>query len=292
MTLSLSWKLPVTSVNNNTTLSVCLSVSQHQSSPSVWPHNLATRFRPPSATLVSAKPFSHGTGTLRCLQKEMVTYRHWFVSLWRDRDNVPHCWILHLDKTEWRLISATLCGWRRCFVADQLWLMTRIREEKQHQSTVLSTALTALHRHHASSRNKLYITLPNNQSRIWLHLRYMMWCHHISPALPAALVPCAAVCCVQDCDSHLYWSLSSNALGYLADDCLLVADARVRQCVLLTLEHLLSVGRAAVLETGPLPLQDHKSGTVCRPSQTMWSVIRPLQAVTEDIFIWIVWTVI
>ena len=23
------------------------------------------------------------------------------------------------DKTEWQLISATLCGWRRCFVADQ-----------------------------------------------------------------------------------------------------------------------------------------------------------------------------
>ena len=26
--------------------------------------------------LVSAEPFSHGTGTLRCLQKEMATYRH------------------------------------------------------------------------------------------------------------------------------------------------------------------------------------------------------------------------
>ena len=25
-------------------------------------------------------------------------------------------------------ISATLCGWRRCFVADQLWFMTHIRE--------------------------------------------------------------------------------------------------------------------------------------------------------------------
>ena len=36
-------------------------------------------------------------------------------------------------------------------------------------------------------------------------------------------------------------------------------------CVLPTLEHSLSVGRAAVLETGPLPPQDHKSGTVCRP---------------------------
>ena len=32
--------------------------------------------RPPSATVVSAEPFSHGPGTLRCLQKEMATYRH------------------------------------------------------------------------------------------------------------------------------------------------------------------------------------------------------------------------
>ena len=65
---------------------------------------VATGFRPPSATMVSAEPFSHGTGTLRCLQKEMATYRS--VSLWRDRD----CRILSPDKTEWRLILATLCG--------------------------------------------------------------------------------------------------------------------------------------------------------------------------------------
>jgi len=71
------------------------------------------------------------TGILQCLQKEMATYRHWSVSLWRDPDDVPHCRILFPDKTEWRLISATLCGWRRCFVADQLWFMTRIREEEE-----------------------------------------------------------------------------------------------------------------------------------------------------------------
>jgi len=38
--------------------------------------------------------FSHGTGTLRCLQKEMATHRHWSVSIWRDPDNVWHCRIL------------------------------------------------------------------------------------------------------------------------------------------------------------------------------------------------------
>ena len=74
---------------------------------------------------------SHGTGTLRCLQKEMATYRHRSVSLWRDPDDVSHCWILSPDKTEWRLISATLCGWRRCFVAE-LWFMTRKREDYRH----------------------------------------------------------------------------------------------------------------------------------------------------------------
>ena len=46
-------------------------------------------------------------------------------------DDVSHCQILSRDKTEWRLFSATLCGWGRCFVADQLWLMKRIREEEE-----------------------------------------------------------------------------------------------------------------------------------------------------------------
>jgi len=45
------------------------------------------------------------------------------MSLWWDSDDVPHCWILSSDKTEWQLMSATLCGWRYCFVADQLWFM-------------------------------------------------------------------------------------------------------------------------------------------------------------------------
>ena len=35
------------------------------------------------------------------------------------------------DKTEWRFIPTTLCRWRRCFLADQLWFMTSIREEEE-----------------------------------------------------------------------------------------------------------------------------------------------------------------
>ena len=53
----------------------------------------------------------------------MATDRHWSVSLWRDPDDVPHCRILSSDKIEWRLISATLRRWRRCFVAHQLLLL-------------------------------------------------------------------------------------------------------------------------------------------------------------------------
>jgi len=56
--------------------------------------------RPPSATVVSAEPFSHGMGTLRCLQKEMATYGHWSVSLWWDPDDVPRCRILSLTKLD------------------------------------------------------------------------------------------------------------------------------------------------------------------------------------------------
>ena len=58
-----------------------------------------------------------------CRRKRRLT--DWSVSLWRDPDDVPHCRILSPDKTEWRLISATLCGWRRRFVADQLIMHTR-----------------------------------------------------------------------------------------------------------------------------------------------------------------------
>ena len=101
-------------------------------------------------TVVSTKPFSHGTGTLRCLQKEMATYRHWSVSLWRDPDDVPRCGILSRDKTEWRLISATLCGWRRGFVADQLWVMTRIQEEEEEQTKSGSGVMSCSVDHHVS----------------------------------------------------------------------------------------------------------------------------------------------
>jgi len=128
----------------------------------MWPRNPATRFRPPLATVVSAEPFSHGTGTLQCLQKEMATYIHWSVSLWRDPDDVSHCRILSPDKTEWRLISATLCGWGCCFVADQLWLMTRIREEEEdcwHVSGCHCWHLSGCHCWHVSGCTEIVVSL-------------------------------------------------------------------------------------------------------------------------------------
>jgi len=56
---------------------------------------------------------------------ETTTTMSWQVN----KPRVPHCRILSPDKTKWQLTSATLCGWRRCFVAEQLWFMTRIREK-------------------------------------------------------------------------------------------------------------------------------------------------------------------
>jgi len=53
------------------------------------------------------------------------------LSLQWDSDDAPNWRILSPDKTEWRLIPAALCRWRRCFLADQLWFMTRIREEEE-----------------------------------------------------------------------------------------------------------------------------------------------------------------
>ena len=78
------------------------------------------------STVVSTEPFSRRTGTLRCLQKEMATYRHWSVSLWQDPDDVPHCRILSPDKTEWQLISATLCRLSPRTTRTTLWLIPLI----------------------------------------------------------------------------------------------------------------------------------------------------------------------
>jgi len=55
----------------------------------------------------------------------------------------------------------------------------------------------------------------------------------------------------------------------------------------LVLEHSLSVGRAAVLETGSLPPQDNRSGTVCRPISDYVSCHTASSGsyITEDVFI-------
>ena len=55
-----------------------------------------------------------------------------------------------------------------------------------------------------------------------------------------------------------------DAPGYLAATVTSLLTPVSDNCVLPILEHS-SVGRTAVLETGPLPPQDHKSGTICRP---------------------------
>ena len=100
---------------------------QHVERPSVprhictVTHSFQAAFQDFPSFLVPAWTSWYDLFIIISYQKEMATYRHWSVSLRRDPDDVPHCQILSPDKTEWRLISATLCGWRQCFVADQLW---------------------------------------------------------------------------------------------------------------------------------------------------------------------------
>jgi len=132
--------------------------SDSQLSPSVWSHNTATRFRPPSATVVSTEPFSHGTGSLRCLQKEMATYRHWSVSLWPDPDDVLNCRIMSPDKTEWWLISPTLCRWRCCFLTGELWFMACIWEEEDSFKYARCTECVAK-KHHFYSAGMILVIL-------------------------------------------------------------------------------------------------------------------------------------
>ena len=70
----------------------------------------------------------------------------------------------------------------------------------------------------------------------------------------------------------VHWSLSRNAPDYLADNCQLVADARVKQLQQFWRQDLCR-RRTSSLE---------QSAAQC---QTMEAVIRPVQAVTGEIFI-------
>ena len=109
---------------------------------------------------------------------------------------------------------------------------------------------------------------------------------YVAYAPPAALASCAQRV-VFKIATLIYQSLYGNALGYLAD-CPLIADARVRQL------RSADIGTLVVSWTQQFWRQD-----LCRcrttsleqsasKSQTMWFVIQPVQAVTEDIFNWTV----
>jgi len=83
------------------------------------------------------------------------------------------------DKTEWRLISATLCGWRHCFVADQLWFMTRIREEELKMVPFESFGMVSyLH-------SIVSVALPYITAEIeWdIGLRFFSYPLHLTPPL-------------------------------------------------------------------------------------------------------------
>ena len=122
-----------------------------------------------------------GASAITLRSSALATYRHWSVSLWRDPDDVPHCGILSLDKTKWRVISATLCRWRRCFVADQLWLMKRIREEEDFRSSFGLGDVTFFRRsnhtkfHQHSSLHGQDITTSDLEKQTSAILKFFFW---------------------------------------------------------------------------------------------------------------------
>ena len=121
--------------------------------------------------MVSAEPFSHATGTLRCLQKKMATYRLTDLCPCGETQTMSH--IVEscpLTNERW-LISATLCGWRRCFVADKLCLMTRIREEEEDQDGGRGCSILFPVSH-------LLISLPSEGQSLWVNQissTYLNW---------------------------------------------------------------------------------------------------------------------
>ena len=103
----------------------------------VRPHNPATGFWPSSATWSLLQCGLYWTVLARISDTTLPVEGNGDLQilicfqLRPDPNGVTHCQILSSDKAEWRLIPATLCRWRRCFLADQLWFMTRIREEEE-----------------------------------------------------------------------------------------------------------------------------------------------------------------
>ena len=96
---------------------------------------------------------------------------------------------------KWRLISATLCGWRRCFVADQLWFMTRIREEEDSETFM-------------SSQRKPLGCIKYLPMHLWWSRHCDNWCVCLSVVcLPVSLYVCLS-------DSWTHWWMSTRVGRY------------------------------------------------------------------------------
>ena len=85
---------------------------------------------------------------------------------------VSNCRILSPNKTERRLISATLCVEYAAFVADQLWLTTRIREEEEWRCIGLFGIATLCY--HTLSY-KMFIMLMRFHFPIFSILFHTLW---------------------------------------------------------------------------------------------------------------------
>jgi len=113
-------------------------------------------------------------------------------------------------------------------------------------------------------------------------------CDHISPVLRQLHWLPVRQCVVFKISTLVHRSLSGNAPSYLANDRQLVADARDRQLRSVNTWTLVVSQMCSSFGDRTLPLQGQSLEQSAAKSQTMWAVIRPVQVITEDIFIWTV----
>jgi len=138
-------------------------------------------------------------------------------------------------------------------------LVTGIRQ-CDHISLVLRQLLWLPVRQHVifEIATSVHRSLSGNARVTWS-------CRLVADARIRQIRQLLVACYVQDCNSRplvlvwqcrgVTWPTTVSSLPTPVSD----------DCVLPTLEHSLSVGHVGVLETGPLPPQNHKSGTVWRP---------------------------
>ena len=136
-----------------------------------------------------------------------------------------------LHATVWAMSSVSIdCARDKLGWILQASATLLARQSNRSDSTQLTACSATNRRRRRAERSEVETRCRRETARRSVASLFDVDVDHISPecAPPAALASCAAARRVQDCDSRPP-VLVRQAPGYLADDCQLVADARVRK---------------------------------------------------------------